>query len=647
MKTIRPLVPLFVLASLGAISFSCGSFSSGTSSGTGGAGATGIGSGNGGTAGTSSSGSAGTSGGVAGTSGSGTAGTSGGAAGTGGPTCATGTLLCGATCITPATDNANCGTCGTACSSDKTCQSGSCACTTGRVLCAGSTTCIDTTSDSANCGGCGKACTTGQVCSNGTCSTTCATGTSACSGACVNLQTDISHCGTCTTTCSAANNLTCTAGACVCITGQTSCSGTCTNLMTDAANCGTCGKACASGQTCNAGACACPTGQSMCSNVCKNLQTDVANCGTCAKACATGQTCASGVCTGGTTTFTGPCDILAAAGNTCAAAHSTVRALYGSYTGSLYQVCKGSSTTGPNSCKGTTMDIGVVAGGYANAAAQDTFCAGATCTISIIYDQSSNGNHLHPSPTGQRAGALSPASATALKLTLNGHEVYGVQILTASGYRAGCNGCASGQTAKGTATGDLPETEYMVTSQNGLLDGCCFDYGNAETTNNDDNDGTMEAVYFGGGVSWDFGSTGVRTDPFVMADLENGLFAGFSTTNPSAKQTIASNTPLKFNYVTALIVGDTAAQNSGQGRFAIYGGDATTGAVKTMYDGIRPTLGGYVPMKKQGSIILGTGGDNSDSSEGHWFEGVMASGAATITTINAVQANIVAAGYGK
>ena len=66
-----------------------------------------------------------------------------------------------------------------------------------------------------------------------------------------------------------------------------------------------------------------------------------------------------------------------------------------------------------------------------------------------------------------------------------------------------------------------------------------------------------------------------------------------------------------------------------------------------MYDGIRPNYGGYVPMKKQGSIILGIGGDNSDSDGGPWFEGVMASGAATLTTVNAVQANIVAARYGQ
>ena len=37
-------------------------------------------------------------------------------------------------------------------------------------------------------------------------------------------------------------------------------------------------------------------------------------------------------------TKAGPCDILAAAANECVAAHSTVRALYSSYAGPLYQV---------------------------------------------------------------------------------------------------------------------------------------------------------------------------------------------------------------------------------------------------------------------------------------------------------------------
>ena len=66
---------------------------------------------------------------------------------------------------------------------------------------------------------------------------------------------------------------------------------------------------------------------------------------------------------------TGPCDIYASGGTPCVAAHSTVRALYGSYNGNLYQVRRASDNA--------TMNIGVLeAGGFANAAAQDSFCSG-------------------------------------------------------------------------------------------------------------------------------------------------------------------------------------------------------------------------------------------------------------------------------
>src|SRR5215472_6400196 len=91
----------------------------------------------------------------------------------------------------------------------------------------------------------------------------------------------------------------------------------------------------------------------------------------------------------------GPCDIYAAAGTGCVAAHSTTRALYASYNGPLYQVMRLSDMR--------VADIGVVApsaspfpdaGGYADAAAQDAFCAGTSCLITRIYDQSGHGNDL-------------------------------------------------------------------------------------------------------------------------------------------------------------------------------------------------------------------------------------------------------------
>src|SRR5262245_13882291 len=79
----------------------------------------------------------------------------------------------------------------------------------------------------------------------------------------------------------------------------------------------------------------------------------------------------------------GPCDIYAAAAAPCVAAHSTTRALYASYNGPLYQVMRQSDSK--------MLDIGVVpssasdAGGYANAPAQDAFCANTYCWIIKIY----------------------------------------------------------------------------------------------------------------------------------------------------------------------------------------------------------------------------------------------------------------------
>ena len=318
---------------------------------------------------------------------------------------------------------------------------------------------------------------------------------------------------------------------------------------------------------------------------------------------------------GKTTAGTGPCDIFAAGNTPCVAAHSTVRALLGAYNGSLYQVTRASDNT--------TKDIGVLSpGGFANSATQDTFCTGTTCTISIIYDQSGKNNHLKQGPAGQRKETPDTlAEATALKFTISGHTVYGVHLPVGYGYRV--------DQTTGVATGDQPETEYMVTSGTFYNGSCCFDYGNAETDNHDDGAGTMEAVYFG---NWTSQGKGAGNGPWVMADMENGVYAQASfAANPN-------DTPLTSPYVTAMVIGRS-------GSFALMGGNAQTGTLTSFYDGVRPN--GYNPMKKQGAIILGIGGDNTATAQGDFYEGVLTSGAASTTTAQAVQANIVAAGYGN
>lgn len=313
-----------------------------------------------------------------------------------------------------------------------------------------------------------------------------------------------------------------------------------------------------------------------------------------------------------------PCDFYTSAGTPCVAAHSTVRALYSSYNGPLYQVRRKADNK--------TMDIGVLTpGGFANSAAQDSFLNNATGTISKIYDQSPKGNHLTVGPAGEAGGADTEANAKALKVWVNGYPVYAVYITSGSGYR--------NDKTSGIATGDQPEGEYMVASGKHVNNLCCFDYGNAETNNRDVANGHMEAIYLGTCPGWGHGS---GNGPWVMGDLENGLFAGGTYVDQN-------NTSVPYDYVTGMVKGKP-------GMFAVKGGNAQTGNIKTMYEGASPAppaYYGYNPMAKEGAIILGVGGDNSNGSIGTFFEGCMTSGYPPDATEDSVQANIVAAGYGK
>jgi len=314
-----------------------------------------------------------------------------------------------------------------------------------------------------------------------------------------------------------------------------------------------------------------------------------------------------------------PCDLYAAGGTPCVAAHSTTRALYASYNGRLYQVRRARDNA--------TVDVKPIrAGGAAAAATQDTFCSGTSCVVTVVYDQSGHGNDLWYQGSGSPVGGRdTPAGATRESLTVNGAKAYSLYINPGNSYWR--NGSSSG-----VPKGSAPEGMYLVTSGTHVNGGCCFDYGNSETDRRADGAGAMDAIYFGTSC-WFGRCTG--TGPWVQADLEYGLYPGGSSSwNPNQRA-------FNSKFVTATL------KNNGTSRFAMKGSNAQSGSLYTLYDGSLPP--GYSPMKKQGAIILGSGGDccatNTNQSQGTFYEGAMVSGYPSDAVENAVQANIVAAGY--
>ena len=232
-----------------------------------------------------------------------------------------------------------------------------------------------------------------------------------------------------------------------------------------------------------------------------------------------------------------PCDIYAAGGTPCVAAHSIVRALYAGYAGPLFTVRRPRDNA--------TLAITATAQGFADTAAQDIFCGFSRnqfCTLHRIFDQSPKGNHLDPVRLGSRR-APTPAVDSEVPLLPRSRRTVGGQpgitmattgitmattvhpatqppsqttqptcphprpptrspicpprrwdqltrpptvtplytihhAVYAAVFEAGM-GYRNVNTT-GVATGDQPESMYAVLGGDRFNDKCCFDYGNAE-----------------------------------------------------------------------------------------------------------------------------------------------------------------------
>ena len=222
----------------------------------------------------------------------------------------------------------------------------------------------------------------------------------------------------------------------------------------------------------------------------------------------------------------------------------------------------------------------------------------------------------------------SPARATTESLTVGGGKAYSLYINPGNSYWRDGH-------LTGVPTGTAPEGMYMVTSGTHVNSGCCFDYGNSETTRKADAAGAMDAINFGtqcwfGGCSGQrpVGAGGPRMGPVprwqpVLEPQPAGLHQQVRHRDAEEQRHV----PVRASRVAT----------------------RSPAACTTLWDGALPS--GYSPMKKQGAIVLGSGGDcckpdgGANLSAGTFYEGAMVAGYPSDATDNAVQANIVAAGY--
>jgi len=319
-----------------------------------------------------------------------------------------------------------------------------------------------------------------------------------------------------------------------------------------------------------------------------------------------------------------PGDIAAAAGTPLVAAHSVTRALYAAYSGKLFQVRRPTD--------GKTQDINTAsAGGLVDLTALNAFCSGTTCTVTRLYDQAGNGNDMSQNTVANQPTVGFWTAANQAKYP----------IIVSKGYQWLRNRTA----VKKIPTGSNPQTEYFVVHGDyaGRADGtngCCYDYGNMENHIGDDGPGTMTALYFGDATDW---TRGAGNGPWVMLDMENGVFAGgggIAILNQGQASVNSNDPSLKFpspNIITGL------AKTDGKTSFEIKYGNASSGALSVAWNGSLPTHSNptsYIPLQQQGGISLGEGGDGSAMGTGAFSEGVIIAAQTSDATDNAIQTNL-------
>jgi hypothetical protein len=364
------------------------------------------------------------------------------------------------------------------------------------------------------------------------------------------------------------------------------------------------------------------------------------------------------------TAESGPCDIYAAASppTPCVAAYSMTRLLLTTYRGPLYRVRKGGTNnvfsgnqpvgTVGGTTGGTIQDIGVTASGFADSAAQDAFCgagAASTCTVAKLYDQSGKGNDLTESPAGEyEPGPDYEVPVGSHSLTVGGNKVYSLYFPNPpqlpSGSAPSGYGYRNNKTT-GMPTGAAPQGVYMIADGTHAGTACCFDFGNAETNNDSGPTGAMASLNLG----TSYWGQGAGNTPWFEGDFEAGVWAGGSSCGtPGSGQLTCSgrqanpNNPSMKGIPYAFGTLKTWTSGGPQWELKVGSGASSGGSLTTAYNGTA-----LANWQLQGGVVLGTGGDNSNSSWGTFYEGAVTAGQPSDATDALIIANVQAAKYGN
>mmetsp|Transcript_19189 Transcript_19189/g.54208 ORF Transcript_19189/g.54208 Transcript_19189/m.54208 type:complete len:429 (-) Transcript_19189:52-1338(-) len=400
----------------------------------------------------------------------------------------------------------------------------------------------------------------------------------------------------------------------------------------------------------------------------------------------------------------GPCDIYLAGGTPCVAAHSTVRALYGNYNGYLYQVMRSSDSTTmdiptlaaggfANSsaqdrfCLGTSCVIQRIydqspqanhldiapPGGAAHH--RDTGCD-ATAEKLTVGGVPVYAAHFKPG-NGYRndktSGVAKHDEPESMYMVTSGNHYNGaccfdygnaeidnnddgagtMEAVYFGNAKGGLNhgGAGAGPWIMADMENALWGSDVVKSNESPIKHDFVTAMVKGDTSSRNPAGPYTESMDFAQGDMPPCGSSGcvlpkdnTYLDCESMCNASAGclgyVFAEASCSSQSGPvcwTKAAMDTPSQASCRNSRVLGAVP------GHWAIKGGDAQSGKLSVYWDGKRAP--GYAPMKKQGAIILGIGGDNSDGAVGTFYEGCMTQGYSTDAVDDAVQANIVAAGY--